>query len=264
VDLVALFYTYVISLLGALVFMAGVFAIGRRIHRYDVVDVAWGLVFIVISAISLLLSDTIRLTNILVFILVVVWGLRLSSHIYRRLRSTTSEDKRYVELRKKWQSGNESVAIFFRIYMVQALLATIICLPVIIVNAVNVDAVTFFALAGTVIWAIGFSVESLADQQLRQFIRDPHDKGQLMTHGLWRYSRHPNYFGELALWWGVGIIALGVPFGWIGLIGPLLISYLIIFVSGIPPTEKAFAGRKGWDEYKRRTSILIPWRVRQR
>jgi steroid 5-alpha reductase family enzyme len=114
------------------------------------------------------------------------------------------------------------------------------------------------------VWVAGFTIETLADKQLRQFISNPANKGHLMTRGLWRYSRHPNYFGELTMWWGLGIIALGVPNGLIGLLGPALISHLIIFVSGIPPTEKAFQGRIGWDEYKRRTSVLVPWFVRQK
>lgn len=249
-------------LLVATVFMSGMFTVGRRIRRYDIVDVAWGLVFIVITLTALLIHNDTRLAHLIVTVLVVVWGLRLSSHIYRRLRSTSSEDKRYVEMRKKWRSRNENVAIFLRVYLVQAVLATIVCLPVIIINSSNINGLPAVVVIGLVVWLIGFFIESLADRQLRHFIADPKNKGQLMRRGVWRYSRHPNYFGELTLWWGVGIMALAVPYGWIGMIGPMLISFLIIFVSGIPPTEKAFAGRPGWAEYKRQTSVLIPWIVR--
>lgn len=250
---------YGFSLLAAMVFMSLMFIIGKRMQRYDIVDVAWGLVFIVITSASLLLGDQIDFVRLLVLAMVSVWGLRLSSHIYRRLRATTSEDKRYVELRKKWRSSNENVAIFFRIYIVQAMLASIVCLPVVILNTSASNVSLPFVIVGFIIWAIGFTIEFLADRQLRQFIGNAQNKGQLMTRGLWGYSRHPNYFGELLLWWGVGIIAVGVPSGWVGLIGPAMISYLIIFVSGIPPTERAFAGRPGWDRYKRQTSVLIPW-----
>ena len=261
-DFIGILPVYFASLLAALIFMRVMFVIGKRMHRYDIVDVAWGLVFIVITITSLLMSSVIHSAKILVLALVCVWGLRLSNHIYRRLRSTTTEDKRYVEMRKKWQSGNQDVAIFFRIYMVQAILASVICLPVIILNTSTPGVALPFIVIGLVIWIIGFVIEATADRQLRHFIRSSANKGKLMTRGIWRYSRHPNYFGEVTLWWGVGVIALGVPFGWIGLIGPALISYLIIFVSGVPPTEKAFAGRPGWDEYKRRTSVLIPWFVK--
>ncbi|MDB5186870.1 MAG: hypothetical protein JWM07_342 [Candidatus Saccharibacteria bacterium] len=239
--------------------MTGVFIVGRHLSRFDIVDSAWGPAFIVVSVTSLLVSDTAHPIQYLITGMVAVWGLRLSGHIYRRFRASAAEDKRYVEMRKKWKSGNENVAIFFRIYLTQAILATIICLPVIIINVSNMATVSPVAIIGLAIWIIGFTVEALADRQLRDFVRNPQNKGYLMTRGLWRYSRHPNYFGELTLWWGVGIMALAVPYGWIGLVGPALISYLLIFVSGISPTEKAFAGRLGWDDYKNQTSVLFPW-----
>jgi steroid 5-alpha reductase family enzyme len=243
--------------------MTGVFFVGRRLRRYDIIDSAWGLVFIVIASTSLIMSDTFSYVQLLTFGLVILWGLRLSRHIYRRFRASAHEDKRYVEMRRKWRSGNENVVIYFRIYVTQAILASLICVPVIIINSVNVEAALPFVIVGLTVWLIGFSIEAAADRELREFIRQPEHKGQLMTQGLWRYSRHPNYFGELTLWWGVGIIVLSVPYGWIGLIGPLLISYLLVFVSGVPPTEKAFAGRPGWTEYKSRTSILVPWVVKK-
>jgi steroid 5-alpha reductase family enzyme len=243
----------------AIAFMSALFVVGKRMRRYDLVDVGWGLVFIIITITALIISGDITPVGVLLLGMVMTWGLRLSSHIYRRLRTTDSEDRRYVELRKKWRGGNENVAIFFRIYVVQAVLATIICLPVVLIAGVEISPALFFVVTGFIVWALGLTTEVIADRQLQRFIHNPQNKGQLMTGGLWRYSRHPNYFGELLLWWGVGIIALGVPFGWVGLIGPATISYLIIFVSGVPPTEKAFAGRPGWDEYKQRTSVLLPW-----
>ena len=239
--------------------MSGMFVFGHRMRRYDIVDVAWGLVFIVVTITGLLMSGGAHIVQYLVLGMVAVWGLRLGGHIYRRLRSSTSEDKRYVEMRKKWQAKNEAAAIFFRVYMVQALLATMVCLPAIVLTDSADVMLSPVVGSGFVIWLIGFSIEVLSDRQLRLFIANPDNKGQLMTQGLWRYSRHPNYFGELTLWWGLGIMALSVPFGWISLVGPTLISFLIIFISGIPPTERAFSGRPGWAEYKRRTSVLIPW-----
>ena len=251
------------SVLAALIFMGGVFVIGRHLKRYDSVDVAWGLVFIVIALTALFVSGAPHLASVVMTICILIWGLRLSTHIYRRLRASTSEDKRYVALRQKWQSGNEAVAVFFRIYMVQAILAVMVSAPVLVSAASPEAASPLFLFVGVIIWVIGLSLEAIADRQLRQFIRTPHPKGQLMTEGLWHYSRHPNYFGELLLWWGVGIMALGTAYGWIGLIGPIVISILIIFISGIPPTEKAFAGRAGWAVYKARTSVLIPWPVKK-
>jgi steroid 5-alpha reductase family enzyme len=261
--LVDLLLAIIFSLITAVAFMSAMFAVGCRIHRYDIVDMAWGLVFIVVAVTSFLFNQNTQLASLIVCSLVVIWGVRLSSHILRRVRSTTVEDKRYVEMRKKWQSGNEDLAIYFRIYVTQALLATIVSLPVIVINVATVEVSSAFLIVGVLLWMVGFGIELIADRQLRHFIQNPQNKGHVMTSGIWRYSRHPNYFGELTQWWAIGLIALTLPFGWIGLIGPIVISYLIIFVSGIPLMEKAFVGRNGWSQYRRQTSVLIPWFVRK-
>ncbi len=109
------------------------------------------------------------------------------------------------------------------------------------------------------VWLTGFSFEAIGDRQLAAFIRDPANRGQLMTGGLWSYTRHPNYFGEAAMWWGMAMLALSAPNGWLGLVGPLVITILLLFVSGVPLLEKKYAGRPDWEEYKKRTSIFIPW-----
>lgn len=259
--MISLLATFTVSLAAAVVFMSMMFLVARRLGRYDIVDVAWGIAFVVIGVTSLLLNQSTA-TSLTVLVLVSIWGGRLSSHIYRRLRATTEEDKRYVELRKKWKPGNQSIAIYLRIYLVQALLASVVSLPVIVLGTAHTEAQRPFFWIGLLLWAAGFVIEATSDRQLRMFMQEPRNKGRLMTSGLWRYSRHPNYFGELLQWWSIGVIALGVPQGWIGLAGPLLISYLIVFISGIPPMEKAFEEREGWSQYKSHTSALIPWLVR--
>lgn len=108
------------------------------------------------------------------------------------------------------------------------------------------------------VWIIGFLCESIADNQLRAFINNPLNKGHIMQTGLWKYSRHPNYFGEVTQWWGIFIIGLGVAFGTLGIIGPLVITFLIVFVSGIPLAEKGMANNPEYQVYKSKTSALIP------
>lgn len=261
-DFIGLLSSAVICLIVAVLFMSVMFLIGRRIGRYDVVDVAWGLTFVVVVLLSFVITPSDHAASLVLLGLVTIWGARLSGHIYQRLRASSQEDRRYVELRQKWNAANENLVMYLRVYLTQALLATIVCLPVLVVNAAQTDASPMFLWVGLVLWVGGFICETAADRQLRAFIRDPQNKGRLMTSGLWRYSRHPNYFGELVQWWAIGVIALGVPYGWIGIIGPLAITYLIVFVSGIPLIEKAFEGRAGWSDYKSRTSVLIPWFVR--
>ena len=241
-------------------FMTGMFAISRFLKRADVVDAAWGLAFVVAAVGSYVISPygaTVG-PNVqtLVTVLVCVWAARLSITITRRLLAKP-EDRRYVELRKKWR-GNTALNTYTRIFLVQAALATVISSAVIHVNLSLEAHIGVFAMIGLIVWGVGFFFETVGDWQLKRHLADPKNKGRLMTHGLWKYTRHPNYFGEATMWWGVFIIALSTPYGWLGLITPVVITYLLLFVSGVPMTEKSFEGRPGWKAYKDRTSIFLP------
>jgi steroid 5-alpha reductase family enzyme len=244
----------------AVVFMSVMFLAARKIGRYDLVDAAWGMSFISVALTSFLLQPGEWLEpdlQLLVTVLVIVWGGRLSWHILRRIQRTAEEDPRYVELRKTWR-GNVAANIYIRIYLLQAVLALLICVPVIHINLFADNGITPLAWVGVAVWAIGFFFETVGDRQLRDFVSRPANKGKIMDRGLWRYTRHPNYFGELTQWWGIFLMCLTTPFGFVGIIGPVLISYLILYVSGIPLNEKRFEGRPGWARYKARTSGLIP------
>lgn len=259
--------SFLFCLSAAIVFMSLVFLIARRIGRYDIVDAAWGLCFIVVVAMSFTLQNRAWFeldAGLIATILVLIWGLRLSLHIVRRISSTESEDARYIELRKSWK-GNVAYNVYTRVYLLQAVLATFVSIPVIYVNLFGTpyDATQSFASVtiwslGLVIWFIGYAFEVIGDDQLRKFMANKNNKGKLLTGGLWKYTRHPNYFGEVTQWWGIFIICLSVPLGWIGIIGPALISYLILFVSGVPLSERRFEGRPGWSDYKTRTSAFLP------
>ncbi len=254
-----------IYLLAAVAFLSLVFVIARRIKRYDIIDAAWGLTFIVVALTSFFLSyqaTPYLSVCMLVVLLVVIWGGRLSWHIGLRISNSQVEDPRYTELRKNWK-GNVSANIYFRIYIVQAILATTISIPIIHINLFNGSAWTIFTWVGLAIWSIGFTFEVIGDQQLNKFVIDKNNRGKIMQSGLWRYSRHPNYFGEITQWWGIGIIAIGVMPWWVGLIGPLTITFLILYISGVPPGEKRFEGRSGWSEYKAKTSVLVPLPVKK-
>lgn len=241
-------------------FMSIMFAVSLRERRFDVVDAAWGLVFIVIALTSFLLQPGELLevdAPLIVSLLVIAWGLRLSWHITQRLKRSKEEDWRYQQMRQKW-GKHAAIRAYFDIFLLQGILALVISTPVILVNLFGGGVLGLPTLLGIGVWLLGFLFESIGDSQLKQFLSGPENKGKIMDRGLWRYTRHPNYFGEIAQWWGIFIIALGVPYGWIGLAGPLVITFLLLFVSGIPLTEKRFEGKPGWDEYKRRTSVLLP------
>jgi steroid 5-alpha reductase family enzyme len=130
--------------------------------------------------------------------------------------------------------------------------------PVIVVNAAPPAPLGWLDGLGVTVWLAGFCFEAFGDWQLLQFIRTPANKGKLMTSGLWRYTRHPNYFGEVTLWWGIWLMALSVPGGWLTVVGPLTITTLILKVSGIPMLEKPYEDRADFQAYKRRTSAFFP------
>lgn len=258
-DWSALYFSGLVSL----IFLSMVFAVAVYRNRYDIIDVAWGLTFIAIALISFTTYTHTSFVSIqgLVTTLVIVWGLRLSLHIYQRWNNTDNEDKRYVAYREQYKKrfGGVRINMYLRIFIVQALLAVIVSLPVIIVNGSSFTPLTYVSLLGFIVWVIGFYFESVGDYQLKSFIKDPKNKGKLMTSGLWRYTRHPNYFGEMTQWWGVFIIALSVPgYWWVSIIGPLTITILLNFVSGVPLTEKHFSNKPGWEDYKKRTSKVFP------
>ncbi len=237
-------------------YMTLVFALAQHLKRLDVVDVAWGGAFIVIAISSLIVGEMGPL-QILVTLLVIIWGIRLIASILRRFLHSKDEDPRYAEMRAQWR-GSVAVNAYFRIFIVQALLAGVISASVIAINFSPEIELGGWAGVGAIVWVVGFLFESIGDRQLRAHLADPKNKGALMISGLWRYTRHPNYFGESIQWWGIFVIALSVPLGWVSIIAPLTITILLLFISGVPLTEKRFEGRPGWDVYKKRTSVFIP------
>ncbi len=256
--------TYGWCIIAVMLFISFAFVVAQVKHRLDVVDVAWGGNFIVAAVVSFLLqpeADSLTIgVRTLVTALVIIWGMRLSHHILQRLRRT-SEDHRYVAMRKQWK-GNLAINAYFKIFFTQGLLALVIVTPVLLINLTSGSFMHPLGWAGVLtglaVWLIGFYFESTGDRQLRDFIADPKNKGKLMTKGLWRYSRHPNYFGEVTQWWGLAVMGVGLSFGFVGFVGALAITYLIVFVSGVPLLEKKYADRADWKAYKQRTSMLIP------
>jgi len=253
---------FIITAVAVLVYMTGWFIAAQLKGRNDVADIAWGLGFIVAAAVSLLTADIYPQRGLLISALVLVWGLRLAVHIHTRNRGR-GEDRRYRAWREEW--GRWFVLrSFLQVFILQGVLLLVVASPVIYANGSLSPSLGWLDLAGVLVWLIGFGFEALGDWQLLRFLRDPANKGRLMTTGLWRYTRHPNYFGEVTLWWGLWLIVLSVPGGWLTIIGPLTITGLILKVSGIPMLEKGYAGRADFLAYQRRTSAFFPLPPRNR
>jgi steroid 5-alpha reductase family enzyme len=159
-------------------------------------------------------------------------------------------------MRKGW-GKNWLLQSFIKVFLLQGVLLFIISYPIIFINSTEPIAINVIHKLGICIWFIGMFFETVGDEQLRHFIKNPNNKGKLMTEGLWRYTRHPNYFGEMTLWWGIWLLA--VPSGgWWTLFAPLLLTLTMRYVSGVPLLEKKYAGREDWEEYKKKTPMLIP------
>lgn len=233
------------------------FVISLIKKRNDVADVAWGLGFVLLAWTSFFLARAWGTRSLVVNILVSVWGLRLAWHIHARHRGKP-EDYRYLAWRQQWGKWFYPRS-YLQVYLLQGALLFIIALPVLMINRSAGGRLGFVGEIGVCIWLFGFLFESVGDAELARFVKVPRNRGKIIQNGLWRYTRHPNYFGEIVQWWGIWIVALSVKSGWIGIIGPLTITFLILKVSGIPMLEKKMAKNPAFADYKRRTSVLLPW-----
>jgi steroid 5-alpha reductase family enzyme len=251
------FLSLLTATISVFAFMTIAFIISVLRKRNDSADTAWGLGFILVALITLITNGHFYEKQLLVTSLVVIWGLRLALHIYLRNRGR-KEDHRYEDLKKKWK-GNFYLQSYFSVFLSQGFLLLLISIPVIFINSNAGSGFVWLDWLGVLVWLKGFFFESVGDYQLSQFLKKPENHGHVMQSGLWKYTRHPNYFGEVLQWWGIFLIALTIPNGIWTIIGPLVITIFITKVSGIPLLEKKYAGRHEWEEYKKRTSVFIPW-----
>lgn len=224
--------------------------------RNDVADVAWGLGFVLLAWTSFFLGQVESERGILAGILISVWGGRLFWHIYARNRGKT-EDYRYSKWRKDWGKWFY-LRSYLQIYILQGILLFIVILPILFINKSIGHDLRSLDFLGLVVWILGFVFESAGDAQLARFIKNPDNKGKLLQSGLWLYTRHPNYFGEVTMWWGIWLISISSSFNLLSIIGPLTITFLILKVSGIPMLEKKYGGRSDFEAYKRKTSAFFP------
>jgi steroid 5-alpha reductase family enzyme len=249
------YFFILIALLAA--YMTLWFIVSLMKKRNDVADVAWGLGFVLLTWASSFLSGDIHARELLVNLLVSIWGLRLAWHIHSRNKGK-AEDYRYMAWRTEWGRWFY-IRSYFQVYLLQGVLLFLIAMPVIFINKYSGFGLGFLDIIGAAVWLIGFYFETVGDAQLTRFIKDPANKGKLMQSGLWAYTRHPNYFGEVTQWWGIYCIALSVLGGVFTIVGPLTITFLILKVSGIPMLEKKMEKHPDFAEYKRNVSVFMPF-----
>jgi steroid 5-alpha reductase family enzyme len=240
------------------------FSIAIKMKRNDIADVVWGMGFVVATVTAWLWTaainedDGIGPRAWIAFACLLVWATRLSLHIAVRNAKKSGEDIRYKKWREEW-GANWRVRTYFQVFILQGLILIVNGLPLLKIASDPKQEMDAVAWAGVVAWFAGFLFEAIGDRQLTTFKAKPESKGKLMTTGLWSWTRHPNYFGEVVQWWGFFLMAVTLPGAWFTVIGPITITFFILKVSGVPMLEKEMESRPGFEEYRRRTpSAFFP------
>jgi steroid 5-alpha reductase family enzyme len=225
--------------------------------RIDIIDIAWGLGYVALAFFLLFTTKNFSDKALIVTLLVSLWGVRLATYIGLRLKKKP-EDERYQKMRENWTYPR--IEPYFRVFLLQGVLLALVATPILVVMNAG-DELAWYNWLGVVVWIIGFLFEAIGDYQLKKFIERPQkskNKGGIMKYGLWRYTRHPNYFGEITVWWGIFLIALFAPYWYVAVIGPITITFLILGISGIPMLEKKYEGNKEYEKYQKTTSAFFP------
>lgn len=241
-----------------------VWVLSVRMQDASIADIFWGLGFVLLTWFYCWASPTMTPRSWLVVALTTVWGARLSWHILRRNRGK-GEDPRYRAMRARrgpafwWQS-------LFTVFWLQGAILWFVALALLVaVTAPEPSALTLVDGLGLLVFAVGFGFEVVGDHQLERFRADAGNRGQVLDTGLWRYTRHPNYFGDATMWWGLYAMAAATPGGWLTALSPILMTFLLLRVSGVTLLEKGLkASRPGYQAYASRTSVFVPWFPRTR
>jgi steroid 5-alpha reductase family enzyme len=252
------------ALAGLCAAFALLYLVARRLDNYGIVDVAWSYAFALLAIGYAAFASGWAPRRALMATLVTLWSLRLGTHLYRRVRSHHPvEDGRYVQLRKTW-AGNFAPRMF-GFFQMQAASVVLLGVPFLLPVLNSAPRLHALEVAGTVLWLLALIGEAIADAQLAGFKREPANRGRVCAVGLWRYSRHPNYFFEWLVWVAYFVFALASPWGGLAVVGPASILYLLLRVTGIPLTEEQSLRSKGdtYRRYQAGTSAFVPWKPRQ-
>ena len=243
------------SLVAVFVLMAVTAVIGRRQGRVAVVDTAWGLGFVLVALVSALVGTGTGARRFVLLAMVAIWGLRLARHMHQR-NAGKGEDPRYTQMLQN-EPGDPFLVAIRKVYLVQGGAVWFVSLPIQVAAATNVG-LGVVAVLGILLWAVGVTFETVGDAQLKAFKADSANKGTVMDRGLWSWTRHPNYFGDSAVWWGIFLVAASAWPGVLTILSPVVMTYFLVFATGARLLEKHMAERPGYAEYQQRTSYFLP------
>jgi steroid 5-alpha reductase family enzyme len=243
-----------------LLYMFGLWVLSLLLRDVSIADLGWGPGFVIVTWIAFAAGEGYHGRRLLLVVLVSVWGLRLSSYLLVRKLSEGREDPRYTAMLERYGSRFPLISLGV-VFLFQGVLIWVVSLPVQGL-APQLDRLGVLDWAGAGVWAVGLFFEAVGDGQLRRFKADPVNQGRVMDRGLWRYTRHPNYFGDFLIWWGIYLIALSGG-AWRTIVGPLVMSTLLINVSGKRLLETYMSKRPGYAGYMARTSGFFPLPARR-
>lgn len=226
----------------------------------SIIDMAFAVILLSVAGVTYAMTDGAEPRKNLILALVALWAVRITAHLVRR-NWGHGEDPRYTKLRSWVNDDRAFIWLSLRqVFLLQGIVLWLVSLPI-QVGQIYAEPASLgvAAFAGASLWLVGFVFETVADHQLARFRADPANKGKVLDTGLWRYSRHPNYFGELCVWWGLFLIACDNPWGLLTIIGPIGYTYLIVNVTGQRTLDKKMAREKpGYRDYMQKTSGMIP------
>jgi steroid 5-alpha reductase family enzyme len=238
--------------------MLAVWLVSLPLRDVSIVDIVWGLGFVLVAWFSYSAQDTTG--KLLLPSLTTIWGIRLSGYLAWR-KAGSAEDYRYREMRDRYPQ-TFPLRSLLTVFMLQGVLMWVIALPLQLTGSSG-PRVDLTTVGGVLLWSVGFLFESIGDAQLARFKTDQSNDGRVMDRGLWRYTRHPNYFGDFLVWWGFYLLALGSGAPWWTVVGPIVMSVLLMRVSGVTLLERSLKNRKqGYEDYVARTNAFFPWRPR--
>lgn len=251
---------FLVSAVTIFLYACGGFFLSLQKQRSDIADILWGPGFVVVALTAALMNPFLTHTQFIATVLVFIWALRLGISIFARNSKKLQEDFRYRDMKNSW-GNSKKWQPFTHIFLLQGLLLLIVALPLLLMNVIPQRLIVFgfVEVLGLILWLIGFVFESVADYQLFVFKNKPENKGKIITTGLWKYSRHPNYFGEVLLWWGLFVFLIKSIGIFPGILGPILLTFLILKVSGVPLLEKRYQDNKDFADYAKKTNVFFPW-----
>jgi steroid 5-alpha reductase family enzyme len=248
-----------LGLVLSLALMLVTWVVAKRLRNAGVVDVSWAGGFCLLVVVYALFAGGDPLRRLLIAFMVALWSLRLATHLFFRVSDSPKEDARYTRLRERW--GADADRRMFGFFLFQGLLQFVLSIPFLVICLNRTPELRWVEWLGFVLWMVGLAGETAADWQLARFKSDPDNHGRTFQDGLWRLSRHPNYFFELVVWTAWFITGLAWVWGWLMVFAPLLMWHFLLKVTGIPATEQEALRTKGeeYRRYQQTTNMLVPW-----